>query len=146
MKIIFLKDVPKLGKKDEVKNMNDGYVRNFLLPQKLVEEATPRAMQKLQERLNNKATEKAFVNARLETIYKNLSGKTVDISALANDKDVLFKAITVKDVLPLFEKSCGLDLEENYFNDVHIKTVGEHKLKAQIGDKTANLTLIVKAK
>lgn len=146
MKIIFLKDVPKLGKKDELKNMNDGYVRNFLLPQKLVEEATPKAMQKLQERLNNKATEKAFVNARLETIYKNLSGKTVDISALANEKGVLFKAITVKDILPLFEKSCGLDLEESYFNDVHIKTVGEHKLKAQIGDKTANVTLVVTAK
>lgn len=43
MRLILLKDVPKVGKRGETKNVSDGYARNFLIPQKLAEVATKKA-------------------------------------------------------------------------------------------------------
>ena len=48
MKIILLKDIPKIGKKYDIKDLSDGYVRNFLLPKKLAEEATPNRIAKIE--------------------------------------------------------------------------------------------------
>ncbi len=44
MKVIFLQDVPKVGKRHDVKEINDGYAMNFLLPRKLAVLATPGAL------------------------------------------------------------------------------------------------------
>ena len=50
MKVIFLKDVPRVGKKYDIKEINDGYAMNFLFPQKLAEIATPSAIANLEKR------------------------------------------------------------------------------------------------
>ena len=146
MKIIFLKDVPKLGKKDDVKEMNDGYVRNFLLPRKLVEIATPAALTKLNERKAIRDTDHAFHQARMETTAKALDGLKINLDALANEKGVLFKAITYHDVAPLFEKASGVIIPEDVFHDVHIKSTGEHLLSVNVGSRTVHCTLIVNKK
>ncbi len=146
MQIIFLKDVPKLGKKDEVKTMNDGYVRNFLLPRKLVEIATPSALSKLAERKASRDTDHAFHLAKMETTAKALDGIKAEINALANEKGVLFKAITYHDVAPLFEKASGVIIPEDVFHDVHIKSIGEHLLSVNIGNKIVHCTLVINKK
>ena len=53
MKVIFLKDVPRVGKKYDIKEINDGYAMNFLFPQKLAEIATPSAIANLEKRQKN---------------------------------------------------------------------------------------------
>ena len=53
MKVIFLQDVPRVGKKYDVKEVNDGYAMNFLLPRKLVELATPKSIAELEIRKKN---------------------------------------------------------------------------------------------
>ena len=50
MRVIFLHDVPRVGKKHDVKEVNGGYAVNFLLPRKLAEPATPKAVAKLEKR------------------------------------------------------------------------------------------------
>ena len=50
MKVIFLQDVPKVGKRHDVKEINDGYVMNFLIPRKLAILATPKAVAELDKR------------------------------------------------------------------------------------------------
>ena len=50
MKVIFLQDVPRVGKRHDVKEVNDGYAANFLLPRKLAEVATPHAVAALERR------------------------------------------------------------------------------------------------
>ena len=44
MRVIFLQDVPRVGKRHEIKEVNDGYAMNFLFPRKLAESATPKAV------------------------------------------------------------------------------------------------------
>jgi len=48
MKVIFLSDVPRVGKKYDTKEVNDGYAMNFLLPRKLAVLATPKALAELE--------------------------------------------------------------------------------------------------
>ena len=146
MKIILLKDIPKLGKKDDIKEMNDGYVRNFLLPGKLVEVATLSTLAKLAERKANRDTEHAFNQARQESTAKALHGLSVEMTVLANEKGNLFKAISAHDIAPLFAKSAGVMIPENVFADIHIKSVGEHPLSVMIGNKKVTCNLIVKTK
>lgn len=143
MKVIFLKDVPKLGKKDDVKDMNDGYVRNFLLPQKLVEPATPAALEKLSQRKAARETNQAFENAKNETILKSLAAASVTISANANDKGILFKSISAKDIAPLFARELNLDIPESLFKEVHLKTLGEHAVSFVVGGRNGTCKVVV---
>ena len=53
MKVIFLQDVPKVGRRHDMKEVNDGYAQNFLFPRKLAEMATPSAVTELEKRKNN---------------------------------------------------------------------------------------------
>lgn len=143
MKVIFLKDVPKLGKRDDIKEVGDGYAMNFLLPQKIVEIATPNALKKLEERKGKLASEQAFSNARFEAIAKALAGAVIIIPAPANEKGSLFKAVTTKDVIPLFEKIINMPLSESYFENIHLKTLGDHIIEANINNKKVSCTVTI---
>ena len=50
MKVVLLKDVKSIGKRDDIVNVSDGYARNFLFPQKLAAEATPGALKEIQRK------------------------------------------------------------------------------------------------
>ncbi len=146
MKIIFLKDVPKLGKKDDIKEMSDGYVRNFLLPRKLVEEATPKALERLAERLADRNTAHAFAEARVESTLKALSGVSITMVLPANEKGNLFKAVSAKDIAPLLTSAAGVIVSEDFLKDVHIKTIGEHTVVVSIGNKKTECVVTISAK
>lgn len=143
MKVIFLKDIPKQGKKDEIKEIGDGYARNFLIPQKLAIPATPEAVQKLKDKMMVTETKNVFQKAKNETILKEVDGREISIKANTNNKGILFKAITLKDVLPLLSKITNLELNENMFTPFHIKNLGEHEGIIQLDGKTKKFKIIV---
>ena len=64
MKVIFLKDVPRVGRRHDIKEVNDGYAMNFLLPRKLVELATPKTVAGLELR-------KKTIEIEREVLYIN---------------------------------------------------------------------------
>lgn len=143
MKVIFLKDVPKQGKKDEIKDVGEGYARNFLIPQKLVIPADPASIQKLKDRLIANETKNIFQKAKNETILKEVEGKAVVIKSNANDKGILFKAVTIKDVLPLLSKLTNLELTENMFTPFHFKNLGDHEGVINLDNKTKKFKITI---
>ena len=70
MKVILLKDVPKIGKKYDIKEVNNGYASNFLLPKKLAEVATPEKISKIENMKKGIELERKTQN---ETFIKNLA-------------------------------------------------------------------------
>ena len=50
MKVVLLKDVKNMGKRDDILNVSDGYARNFLFPQKLAAEATPGTLKEIERK------------------------------------------------------------------------------------------------
>lgn len=98
MKIILLRSVAKVGKKDEIVDVPEGYARNALFPKGLAIQATDKTIKELQNKLYAKAEIAALEQSLLEDAYKTLSQKTTTITAPHTKEGALFKKIHEKDI------------------------------------------------
>jgi large subunit ribosomal protein L9 len=104
MRVIFLQDVKGQGKKGEVKEVSEGYARNFLLPKGLVQLATAGA-QKAQEQISAAADKKKErEKQQFQALAAKLSEMTVIIKAKAGESGRLFGAITSKQIAEALQK------------------------------------------
>lgn len=110
MKIILQQEVEKLGERGEVKEVADGYARNYLIPKGLAIEATPKALkdlethQKLMERKEKEEVEK------MKALGEKLDQKEITLQAKVGSGGKLFGSITSKDIAGALEKS-GVKLD-----------------------------------
>ncbi|HHY21328.1 MAG TPA: 50S ribosomal protein L9 [Bacilli bacterium] len=99
MKVIFLKDVKGKGKKGEVKDVAEGYARNYLLPNKLAVEANQGNMKNLeaQQRSEQKKAAEELVEAQKYKV--ELEALTVEIKAKSGEGGRLFGAVSTKQIV-----------------------------------------------
>ena len=146
MKVILLKDVAKVGKKDEVKEISQGHALNFLIPKKLARAATPADIKALENRLKEEAVHKKVSEELIYETIKSLDGKTVEITEKANEIGHLFSKVHKKELVEAIKNSTGSTIEEDWivlFDD--IKEVGERDITIKEGKFKAKLTISVKA-
>lgn len=147
MKVIFLQNVKKQGKKGEIKETGDGYARNFLIPQKLAIEATPEAIKKMQSLSEGKEIHaKTQENKILDLVDKIEKSGDFDIMANTNEKGVLFKKITSKDVSEEISNKFKEKIDFKIIQMGEIKQIGEYEFKIKLGQVEKNLKLLVKSK
>ena len=135
MKVIFNVDVKGQGKKGEMKEVSDGYARNFLLPKNLASEATTDNINAL------KLKERA---AAMETAEK-LSGIQVIIKAKAGNGGKLFGAVTSQEISKALKEQHGIEIEKNkiVMKD-SIKNFGGYTVKAKLGHEiSGNVSVMV---
>jgi len=148
MKVIFLKDVPK-GKKGEIKEVADGYARNFLLPQGLALPATSSAAKAAKVLSEEKAERQARQREELGRIAQELEGKELHFKVKAGAKGRLHGAITSADIADEFSRLTGfaidkkrVELEEplhhlgDYEVAINLGTGSETKIKVVIEEET----------
>jgi len=111
MKVIFLKDVPK-GKKGEIKEVADGYARNFLLPKGLALPATPSAAKTARALYDEKAERQARQREELSRIAQELEGKELLFKAKAGAKGRLHGAITSADIAAEVSRLAGFEIDK----------------------------------
>ncbi|HEY5383058.1 MAG TPA: 50S ribosomal protein L9 [Candidatus Paceibacterota bacterium] len=146
MKVIFLKDVKRVGQHGEIKNVADGYAANFLFPQKLAEPATDEKVAQFEKQKAARAAELAILEEQQDKKVASLRGKKVTISARATEKGGLFKTITTKDIAKAILGEHSLEIGEDMLHIADpIKTVGEHKVTLQSKNQKAELGVIIKA-
>ncbi|MEK7459449.1 MAG: 50S ribosomal protein L9, partial [Patescibacteria group bacterium] len=104
MKVIFLKDIPRIGKKYDIKDVNDGYALNFLLPKKLVERATKESVLKLEQHKKEIVIEKEIEENLLIRNLEEIKDKIITIKCKANEKGSLFSSIHKKEILEAMKK------------------------------------------
>ena len=142
MKVIFIKDVPKLGKRDDIKNMNDGYVRNFLLPQQLVQIATPEALAKLKKKLDDRQAGHDTEDIRNKLLIDALNEKEITIKAKSNEKNALFKSVTGKDIITAIKTELKITAPESILeSNLHLKSIGSHDLTIKLGKHKGTIQL-----
>ena len=132
MKVILLKDVEKLGKKGEIKEIADGYGRNFLIPNELAILATKDQIVKLEElkEIESKKSEEELV--KFQELATQLNGLELEISAKVSEEEKLFGAITnVQIVEKLKEQGISVDKEQIKLKDP-IKEIGEYEINIQL--------------
>lgn len=129
MKVILLKDVKNLGLAWEIKEVSDGYARNFLFPNELAQAATPELIKKSKEQ-KTLAVKKAEENLReMETLASSLDGFLVKIKAKANEEGKLFGSITREMIIDaLSMEKITIDKAANIAIANSIKDIGEHKV------------------
>ncbi|HAI74511.1 MAG TPA: 50S ribosomal protein L9 [Candidatus Moranbacteria bacterium] len=128
MQIILLQDVENLGKKGEVKNVSDGYARNFLFAKKMAQSATKDALNQLE--LNNKKEKEAELESLEKTkkLAIELNDKLIEIKARSKDGK-LFGSILVKDVVKALS-DIGVNVSEKaVIMPAHIKEIGEYEIR-----------------
>jgi large subunit ribosomal protein L9 len=93
MKVILLKDVKAVGRKYDVKDVADGYALNFLLPQKMAERATEKALERINQMKDQVEAERKIQDDLLMKNLEALKGQTITIEEKVNDKGHLFASI-----------------------------------------------------
>lgn len=147
MKVILLKDVSKMGKKNDIKNVSDGHALNFLIPQGLVEIATPKAVKKVEVIKEREVAEKKIKTDLLLKNFGDLKGVKVEIEKPANEQGHLFAQIHKEEIIAAVKEQTRLDIETEYLitkDNEPIKTTGEHEIEVKIGDRAVKFNLLVK--
>jgi large subunit ribosomal protein L9 len=147
MKVIFLKDVPKIAKKHDVKEVADGYASNFLFPKKLAEPATKDTEAKVSKMKLEAAEMKKVDEDLVLRNLKALSGLTVVMEGKANEKGHLFASIHKEEIISKIHDEARLQIPfENIHLEKPIKETGEHAISFAIGNKQGTFTLVVENK
>ena len=145
MKVIFNVDVRGQGKKGEMKEVSDGYARNYLLPRKLATEATADNINALKLKEKAKAAQMAKEKAQAEETAKKLSGVQVIIRAKAGSGGKLFGAVTSQEISKALKEQFDIDIEKNKIVQADpIKTFGAFTVKAKLGyEVSGTINLLV---
>ncbi|MEE9365516.1 MAG: 50S ribosomal protein L9 [Dehalococcoidales bacterium] len=112
MKVVFIEDVPNVAETGEIKDVADGYGRNYLIPRKLAVLADARATQIVETRKRRKARIEAETEAEMRELAKQLEGLDIVIKAKAGAKDRLYGSITNADIAEEVSKSAGLEIDK----------------------------------
>ena len=138
MKVIFNVDVRGQGKKGDMKEVSDGYARNYLLPRKLASEATADAVNAFKLREKAKAAQIARDKALAEENAKKLEGIVVQVQAKAGQGGRLFGAVTSQEISDALREQHGIEIEKNRIVQAEpIKQFGSYEVKAKLGSEVS---------
>ena len=112
MKVILLEDVKALGKKGDVKEVNDSYGHNMLIKKKLAVEATKKNLNDL--KLQNQYADKVAAEnlAAAKQLAEDLKGKEVEVKIKSGEGGRTFGSVSTKEISEAAKKQLGLALEK----------------------------------
>lgn len=145
MKIILIKDEKKLGKKGDIIEANDGYARNYIIPQKIGIEATGKNMNdlKLQKSNEVKVAQEQLDDAK--KYGEMLETKVVVVKMKSGENGRVFGSVSSKEVVEAAKEQCDLVLDKKkVLMSEPLKSYGVHDVKIKLHPKvTATLKVRV---
>ncbi|PIP73179.1 MAG: 50S ribosomal protein L9 [Candidatus Lloydbacteria bacterium CG22_combo_CG10-13_8_21_14_all_47_15] len=146
MRVVLLEDVPSLGQKYDIKEVANGYARNFLLPKGYAHMAT-QAMVARFANAKKKSDELSAIRVKeLESYLEKLSGVTVTLSGKANEKGHLFAKIHEKEIADALSVQADMPVDAAFIVlDAPISEVGEHDIKVKVNEKEGDFKLVVES-
>lgn len=144
MKVILLQDVAKVGRKNEVKEVSDGFARNNLFPQKKALPATNENLARIKAWQKGKTESGQRKDEVFALLTSKLKGQTVVCSRPAGPEGHLFAGLHEKDLSAILSKESGQVVEVAWISVARpIKTLGEHKITLRRGESDFECTLLV---
>lgn len=144
MKVIFLKDVKGSAKKNDIKEIPDGYVRNFLIPKGLVEVATDKAISRVANEKKTMMVEKEIEHELLVKNVEEINKVALEFKVKANESGHLFASITKEDLSKELMTKKHLSVEPRYIMlEKPIKSIGEYKVGVSISGLQAIFKVVV---
>ncbi len=147
MKVILTQNVKNLGKEGDIKEVADGYARNYLIPQGLAREATTSILKETKERQAREQKQKDKEKARAEQIKEKLDGKTIKVIAKTGGGDKLFGAVTAREIADVLKQDLQVDIDRKKIDlNEPIKHLGQYRVRLKIYPSIqAEINIIVSA-
>jgi len=145
MKVILKQDIPNLGDAGEVKNVADGYARNYLIPKKLVisfNESSKKALEHQKRLIEIKKQKRKKIVQEIAKSYESLG--TIEVAVRVGAKNKLFGSVTNAMIAKIIEEKTGkpIDRRKIQLNEP-IKQLGEYKIKIHLSEEVT-IPLVVK--
>ena len=112
MKVVLLKDVKNVGKRDDILTVSDGYARNFLFPQKLAAEATPGALKEIQRKRAAQDAREAELRTEALAKAELLKHKVITLEVKCGEKGRLYGSVTSAEVAEALEAQHGIKADK----------------------------------
>ncbi len=134
MKVILLKDVPKIGRSGEIKEVNAGFGTNFLIKKGLAKLATLDAQKQLEKGKKDLSAKKQKELDKIKSNQKELERRTFTVKVKTGDKGQIFGGVHEKDIAQSIFQKTKIQLEKSQI-DSHkgIKDLGEHIINIKLG-------------
>mgnify|MGYP001613947417 CR=1 FL=1 len=144
MKVIFLKDVPRVAKKYDVKDVPDGYAMNFLIPRGLAQSATTKAVADLELKQKEIIIEREVQENLLLKNLEEIKEKVLHMKGKTDDKGHLFSGIRPRDIVEAMQTEYRANIEEGAIKlPKPIKETGEFEIPIEIQGKKSSFKLLV---
>lgn len=144
MEVLMINNVPRVGRKGELKSVAEGYARNFLFPRNFAIPATEGAKKHLQ--LMKSSWEKQAIRekqAYLDMASK-IEGLVLKITRKSGDKGRLFGSVTSAELASEISKAAKVDIDKKLVVADHIKEIGEHSVTIRFtGDVKAHMKVVI---
>ncbi|MDD4225011.1 MAG: 50S ribosomal protein L9 [Mariniphaga sp.] len=133
MEIILIQDVERLGSKDDILTVKDGFARNYLIPQKKAIAATPSAKKVMAENVRQRAHKEARLREEAQKIAEKLINKKVKIGAKVSSAGKIFGSVnTIQVAEAINKKGFEIDRKQITLPEDSIKEIGTYTAKIKL--------------
>ena len=133
MKVVFLQDVPNMGKAGQIKEVADGYGRNYLIPKKLAAPAVAASIRKVEAQMASQAHKEAKTEAEMVELASQLNGREIFIKAKSGGKEKLYGSVTAADIAVELEKLTEMAIDKRKIKlDEPINQTGSYEVAIRL--------------
>jgi len=144
MRVILLKDIKGVGKKGELKEIKDGFARNFLIPQKQAEPATPEVRARWQRISANKEKQGEENLERINQAKEKLTNLVFNVELKTTKDGGVVESVNKQSIKNFLEKQGIKNMEKDRIRLEHnLKDAGEHLVKISLGRSVEAIIKIV---
>ena len=132
MRVILKRDIQGVGREGDIKEVKDGYARNFLLPQKAAVVADAGAIKNWERHKGDREERERVIRAQAEATAARLSELKLEIAVRAGEKNRLFGSVTNREIADLIARE-GVEIDRHTISlSEPIKTVGDHRVTVHV--------------
>ncbi len=133
MRVIFLEDVPNVARAGEIKEVANGYGRNYLIPKKLAAPAVAEAINVLEAKIASQERSEVKTEAELIELAAQIDGREIFIEARSGGKDRLYGSITATDIASELETVTNLAIDKRKIKlDEPINQLGSYEITIRL--------------
>jgi large subunit ribosomal protein L9 len=141
MKVILLQNIPRLGLKNEIKEVSEGHAINFLIPKKMAKFATVEAVNRVNTEKVIKTKKTELLHAKAHGLLNQIDGKEVIIRAKSNEKGHLFAQVHIKEIADAIG-NLGVNISEDWIDlENPIKSTGDFSIPLEAYGKRIEILL-----
>ena len=143
MKVIFLQDIANLARKNEIKEVKDGYARNFLIPNKLARKVTIQDLKNLEvvKKVEAEKAKQGLVDKK--AMAEKLEGKEFVLKFKVGEEGQLFESVNVAKIAQAIQEN-GFDIKEDQIDlNEPIKSTGEFPINIDLGDSLKAKVIVI---